>query len=47
MYDNSIVAYKTGTRQIINLVLDTIRLTMKEEKKRATAELQFHSDQGF
>ena len=26
LYDNSIVAYKTGTQQTVNLVLDTIRL---------------------
>ena len=25
LYDNSIVAYKTGTEQTVNLVLDTIR----------------------
>ena len=47
LYDNSIVAYKTGTRQTVNLVLDTIHLAMKQEKKRAAAELQLHSDQGF
>ena len=29
LYDNSIVAYKTGTKQTVNLVLDTIRLAMK------------------
>ena len=46
LYDNSIVAYKTGTEQTVNLVLDTIRLAMKQEKKRAAAELQLHSDQG-
>ena len=45
LYDNSIVAYKTGTEQTVNLVLDTIRLAMKQEKKIA-AELQLHSDQG-
>lgn len=33
LYDNSIVAYKTGTQQAVNLVLDTIRLAMKREKK--------------
>ena len=33
LYDNSIVAYKTGTQQTVNLVLDTIRLAMKREKK--------------
>ena len=47
LYDNSIVAYKTGTKQTVNLVLDTIRLAMRKEKKRAAAELQLHSDQGF
>ena len=47
LYDNSIVAYKTGTEQTVNLVLDTIRLAMRKEKKRAAAELQLHSDQCF
>ena len=47
LYDNSIVAYKTGTQQTVNLVLDTIRLAMKWEKKAVAAELQLHSDQGF
>ena len=47
LYDNSIVAYKTATQQTINLVLDTLRLAMKKEKKRVAAELQLHSDQGF
>ena len=47
LYDNSIVAYKTATQQTINLVLDTIQLAMKKEKKRVAAELQLHSDQGF
>ena len=45
LYDNSIVAYKTGTEQNINLVLSTIREAKKREK--VTAELQLHSDQGF
>ena len=45
LYDNSIVAYKTGTNQNINLVLSTIRAAKKKEK--VTAELQLHSDQGF
>ena len=47
LYDNSIVAYKTASTQTVNLVLDTIRLAMKKEKKRVAAELQLHSDQGF
>ena len=45
LYDNSIIAYKTGTEQNINLVLSTIRAAKKKEK--VTAELQLHSDQGF
>lgn len=45
LYDNSIVSYKTGTEQNINLVLSTIREAKKKEK--VTAELQLHSDQGF
>ena len=45
LYDNSIVYYKTGTEQNINLVLQTIREAKKREK--VTAELQLHSDQGF
>ena len=47
LYDNSIVAYKTGTEQTVNLVLDTIHLAMKQVKKTVAAELQLHSDQGF
>ena len=47
LYDSRIVACKTGTEQTVNLVLDTIHLAMKQEKKRAAAELQLHSDQGF
>ena len=47
LYDNSIIAYRTGTEQTVNLVLDTIRLAIKKEKKRVAAELQLHSDQGF
>ena len=45
LFDNSIVAYKIGTEQNINLVLSTIREAKKREK--VTAELQLHSDQGF
>ena len=47
LYDNSIVAYKVASRQTVSLVLDTIRLAMKNEKKRVAAELRLHSDQGF
>ena len=45
LYDNSIVAYKTGSEQNINLVLNTIKAAMRKEA--VTAELQLHSDQGF
>ena len=45
IYDNSIVAYKTGREQNIHLVLNTIKDAKKNEK--VTAELQLHSDQGF
>ena len=45
LYDNSIVAYKTGTHQNVQLVLSTIREAKRKEK--VTAELQLHSDQGF
>ena len=44
LYDNSIVAYKTGSEQNINLVLNTIKAARRKEK--VTAELQLHSDQG-
>ena len=45
LYDNSIVAYKTGNEQTINLVLNTIKAA--KQKETAAAELQLHSDQGF
>jgi len=45
LYDNSIVAHKTGTEQTINLVLNTIKAA--KEKEKVAAELQLHSDQGF
>ena len=45
LYDNSIVAYKTGTEQTVNLVLNTIKAAVQKEV--VTAELQLHSDQGF
>ena len=43
LYDNSIVAYKTATQQTVNLVLDTIRLARKREKKRAAATKAFNT----
>ena len=45
LYDNSIVAYKTGTEQTVNLVLNTIKAAMQKEV--VAGELQLHSDQGF
>lgn len=45
LFDNSIVSYKTGTEQTVNLVLNTIREAKRKEK--VTEELQLHSDQGF
>ena len=45
LYDNSIVAYKTGTKQNVNLVLSTIRAAKRKEK--VTGSLHLHSDQGF
>ena len=47
LYDRSIVAYKTGTSQTVNLVLDTIHLAMRSVKTESRRELQLHSDQGF
>jgi transposase InsO family protein len=45
LYDSSIVAYKMGTQQTVNLVLGTIKAA--KEKEEVTTELQLHSDQGF
>lgn len=45
LFDSSIVAYKIGTEQTINLVLNTVREAKTKEK--VTAELHLHSDQGF
>jgi transposase InsO family protein len=45
LFDRSIVAYKTGTEQTVNLVLNTVREAKAKEK--VTAELHLHSDQGF
>ena len=45
LFDNSIVAYKTGTEQTINLVLQTVHSA--QVKEAVAAELQLHSDQGF
>ncbi len=45
LYDNSIIAYKTGTEQNNRLVMDTIRAAM--EKEKVADGLTLHSDQGF
>lgn len=45
LYDSSVISYKMGTEQTINLVLNTIRDA--KAKEIVTAELQLHSDQGF
>ncbi|MBE6907787.1 MAG: hypothetical protein E7476_16155 [Ruminococcaceae bacterium] len=45
LYDNSIVAYRTGKEQTVNLMLHTIKDAMQKEK--VAAELQLHSDQGY
>ena len=45
LYDNSIVAYKTGSEQNINLVLNTIKAAKRKEN--VTAELHLHSAAGF
>ena len=45
LYDNTIIAYKTGTEQTVNLVLNTIKAA--KDKEKVTIGLQLHSDQGF
>jgi transposase InsO family protein len=45
LFDSSIVAYKVGNEQSVNLVLSTIKAAL--EKEKITKELQLHSDQGF
>ncbi len=45
LYDNSIVAYKTGTEQNINLVLSTIRAARRKEK--ITADCNSTVTKGF
>jgi putative transposase len=45
LFDESIIAYKMGTEQNVNLVLNTIKDAKRKEK--ITEELQLHSDQGF
>ena len=45
LFDTSIIAYRMGAQQSINLVLQTIR--QAKQKEGVAAELQLHSDQGF
>jgi putative transposase len=45
LFDNSIIAYQTGTEQSVNLVLRTVQEAKAIEA--VTAELYLHSDQGF
>ncbi|MFQ8601224.1 MAG: IS3 family transposase [Oscillospiraceae bacterium] len=45
LFDNSIVAHRTGTEQTVNLVLNTIKDA--RSKEMVTEELQLHSDQGL
>jgi transposase InsO family protein len=45
LFDSSIISYKMGTEQSINLVLQTIR--QARQKEAVAIELQLHSDQGF
>ena len=45
LYDLSIVSYKVGTEQSVNLVVNTIKDAVKKEK--VTKEIQLHSDQGL
>lgn len=47
LYDNSIVAYKTATQQTVSLVLDTIRLAMKREKRRSLRSCSSTVTKGF
>jgi len=44
LFDNSIVAHRTGTEQSVNLVLNTIK---DAKQKTVATEVQLHSDQGF
>ena len=45
LYDNSIVAYKTGTEQTVNLVLNTIQMPYK--KKRSPRSYSSTATRGF
>ena len=45
IYDGSIVAYRTGNQQTVNLVINTVKDAIHKEK--VADGLQLHSDQGF
>jgi transposase InsO family protein len=45
LYDNSIIAYKTGTEKAVNLVLNTIKAAIQKEAD--AVGVQRHSVQGF
>ena len=45
--DNSMIAYKAGTQQTVNLVPDTIRLAMKREKRRSPQSYSSTAIRGF
>ena len=47
LYDNSIVAYKTGTEQNVNLVLDTIRQAVLREKLQDRNGTKRESGSGY
>ena len=47
LYDNSIVAYKTGTEQTVNLVLDTIRLAMRRRERGSLRSCSSTATRGF
>ena len=47
LYDNSIVAYKTGTQQTVNLVLDTIRLAIRRGKRGPLRSCRFTATKDF
>ena len=42
LYDNSIIAYKTGSERNTKLVLDTIRAARRKEKVTAELQLELH-----
>jgi transposase InsO family protein len=45
LYDRSIVSYKVGSEQTVNLVLNTLKAA--KEKENINPNLKIHSDQGF